>query len=117
MENTLKMEYLITQIQQQNRANSCLESYHNHLQQKIPFKPNWHELVEGLRKEEYSIFHEQAQKERKGEFFTGSSNFSKKFAPEWAENKLTQMISPFKPSDSHKTVKNIFGNCSKGKKK
>jgi len=90
MENTLKMEYLITQIQQQNRAKSCLESYHNHFQQKIPFKPNWHELLEGLRREEYSISHEQAEKERKGKFFTGSSNFSKRFMPEWEENKFSQ---------------------------
>jgi len=77
-----------TDINQHHRANSCLESYHNHLQKAIPRNPSWYELVDGLKKEEYRIFSDQLKKERNGEMFVSSTSFGTKFTPAWALNRL-----------------------------
>jgi len=94
-----------SEINQQTRANSCLEAYHNHLQQLMPRKPTWFELVEALKKEEYRVFSEQIEKERKGEFFSSSSNFGSKFIPRWAKNKLARSESPSKGKSPRNTFK------------
>jgi len=66
-----------TDIQQHTRANSCLEGYHNHLQQVIPSQPSWFKLVEGLKEEEFNVFNEQLTKERNGDYFISSTSQQK----------------------------------------
>jgi len=68
-------------IEQHTRANSCLESYNNHLQKIIPTKPTWFDFVEGLKKEELRVFRDQLEKERSGDYFVSTGNVSKKFIP------------------------------------
>jgi hypothetical protein len=88
-----------TDIDQQHRSNSCLESYNNQIQKVIPANPTWYDLVEGLREEEYNCFTDSLTRERKGHIFQSSSNTTgnKKFLPEWAKKKLQKATN--KPAD------------------
>ena len=79
-----------TDINQHHRANSCLESYHHHLQTVIPSKPSWYQLVEGLKKEEYDTFTKQINNERNGQLFASSSNFSKKIYTNVGKEQITK---------------------------
>jgi len=100
-------------IDQHTRSNSCIESYHNQLQQSISSRPSWYELVEGLRNEEFKVFNEQLKKERDGELFVSSTKFSKKFTPTWVEKKCSQYESVSNHSSSK--TKKIRSQSVKGK--
>jgi len=71
-----------TQIDQHKRANCCLENYNKILQERIPKNPSWYDLVEGLKDDEFRLFKELIEKERKGEKFTSSAGYGKKYEPE-----------------------------------
>jgi len=105
-----------TNIQQQIRTNSCLKSYHNHLQQKIKYKPTWFDLVEGLKKEEFDIFYRQVEKERRRIIYF-FCKLLKKFTPEYAKKKLLQQMSPISEKEISKKSKSLNNKSKLGKTK
>ena len=80
----------ITNIDQQHRGNSCLENHNKQLQEAILCNATWADLVEGLRNKEERVYQELIEKEKKGESFQSSLNFSKKFILSWAHTALSK---------------------------